>query len=95
MPDYFRSIKEIFDREPELKKIRDVVKSGDIVNDFYEIFPDLAKVVSKIKINKTTLMLTVENPVWRQELKNREENIIERINSFYKEKRVNNIRFTS
>jgi hypothetical protein len=93
MPDSFKSLKEVFNKVPELKTIRDIVKSSDIVNDFQEIFPDLEKIVSRIKTNKKTLLLKVDNPAWRQELKQQEENIIKKINSFYKEERINQIRF--
>lgn len=93
MPDNFKSLKEVFNKDPELKKIRDVVKSSDIVNDFQEIFPDLGQIVSKVKTNKKTLLLKVDNPAWRQELKQQEENIIKKVNSFYNEERINQIRF--
>ncbi|MBS4035276.1 MAG: DUF721 domain-containing protein [Ignavibacterium sp.] len=94
MPDGFKSLKEVFNKEPELKKIRDVVKSSDIVNDFNKIFPDLKKIVTGVKTNKSTLIIKIENPVWRQELKHREENIIKKINSFYNEERIKQIRFS-
>lgn len=94
MPDGFKSLKEVFNKEPELKKIRDVVKSSDIVNDFNKIFPDLEKIVTGVKTNKSTLIIKVENPAWRQELKHREESIIKKINSFYDEERIKQIRFS-
>jgi len=94
MPDGFKSLKEVFNKEPELKKIRDVVKSSDIVNDFNKIFPDLEKIVTGVKTNKSTLIIKVENPAWRQELKHREESIIKKINSFYNEERIKQIRFS-
>jgi chaperonin cofactor prefoldin len=94
MSDGFKSLKEVFNKEPELKKIRDVVKSSDIVNDFNIIFPDLKKIVTAVKSNKSTLIIKVENPVWRQELKHSEENIINKINSFYNEERIKQIRFS-
>lgn len=94
MPDGFKSLKDVFNKEPELKKIRDVVKSSDIVNDFNKIFPDLEKIVTGVKTNKSTLIIKVENPVWRQELKHREESIIKKINSFYNEERIKQIRFS-
>ena len=94
MPDKFRSLKDVFNREPGLKKVREIIKNNDIVNEFKDIFPDLAKVVSSVKSNKNTLIIKVENPAWRQELKNKEESIISKINSFYKEERIKQIRFT-
>lgn len=94
MPDRFRSLKDVFNQDPGLKKIRETVKSNDIVNDFKYIFPDLVKIVSSVKSNKNTLVIKVENPAWRQELKNKEESIISKINSFYNEERIKQIRFT-
>ena len=38
-------------------------------------------------------MLKVENPSWRSELKFKETEIIEKINQFYKEERITQIRF--
>jgi hypothetical protein len=94
MPDEFRSLKDVFNHEPELKNIREIIKDKDIVNDFFDIFPDLIKVVSSVKSNRKTLIIKVENPIWRQELKNQENNIVKKINEFYKEERISTIRFS-
>lgn len=94
MPDKFKSIKDIFYNEPELKNIREIIKTNDIVNDFNEIFPDLKNIVSSVKTNRQALILKVENPAWRQELKHQENNIIKKINEFYNEERITTIRFS-
>ncbi len=93
MPDGFKSLKDVFNNDPELMNIRNLVKSNDITNDFPIIFPELKKIVSSAKTNKSILVLKIENPIWRQELKNIEESMITRINKFYNEKRVTKIRF--
>lgn len=94
MPDGFKSLKDVFNKDPELSNIRNLVKSNDIINDFSIIFPELKKIVSSAKTNKNTLTLKIENPIWRQELKNQEESLINRINKFYDEVRITKIRFT-
>lgn len=94
MPDKFKSLKDIFYHEPELKNIREIVKTNDIVNDFNKIFPDLKNIVSSVKSSRKNLVLKVENPAWRQELKQQENNIIKKINEFYNEERIISIRFS-
>jgi hypothetical protein len=94
MPSGFKSLKDVFDREPELKTIRNILREGEIENDFHKIFPELKKIVASVKSGKNTLIIKVDNPAWRQELKLKEENIINKINSFYNEKRIKQLRFT-
>ena len=95
MPNGFKSIKEIFNTEPGLKKIRNVVDENDVINDFEKIFPEFIKVVKAKKVDKKTITLRVENAAWRNELKFKEKEIIEKINSFYKEERIKEIRFSA
>ena len=40
MPDSFKSLGDVFRREPAFKNLREVVKSSDVVNDFNKIFPE-------------------------------------------------------
>jgi hypothetical protein len=61
--------------------------------DFHNIFPDFKKVAQPKKVEQKTLLLKVENPAWRNELKFKETEIVEKINKFYNEKRINQIRF--
>lgn len=95
MPDSFKSLGDVFKREPAFKNLREVVKSSDVVNDFYKIFPDFEKIATAQKVVKRVLKLRVENSTWRSEMKFREKEIIERINKFYNEERVKQIRFSS
>lgn len=94
MSEGFKSLNEVFNKEPSLGKIREVVKSSDVINDFYKIFPDFDKIAIPQKTIKTTLIIKVENPTWRNELKFRESEIIQKINNHYKEERINKLRFT-
>ena len=84
----FVSIKEAFNSEPKLANVRKIVKRSEVVEKFYNIFPDLEKIVEK-KI----LLLNVENPALRNELKFNEELLIKKINKYFHEERVKSIRF--
>jgi hypothetical protein len=95
MPDEFKSIKEVFNNHPGLKKIKETVNQNDVINDFELIFPNFKKVVKALKAYQGTLTLKVENAAWRSELKFKENEIIEKINLFYKEKRINRINFSA
>lgn len=95
MPDGFKSLKEVFNNDPSLNKIREVVNSGDVIRDFNRIFPELKKVVKAIGSEKKILTLKVENAAWRNELKFKENEIIQKINSFYNEERINKIKFSA
>ena len=93
MPDGFKSLGDVFRREKSFKQLREIVKQSDIVLDFYNIFPDFKNVAIPKKVDRKTLLLKVENPSWRNELKFKETKIIEKINKFYNEERINQIRF--
>jgi hypothetical protein len=95
MPEGFKSIKEIFNTDPSLSKIKEVINSGDVLIDFEKIFPELKQVVKAISAEKKTLTLKVENAAWRSELKFKENEIIQKINSFYREERINKIKFSA
>ena len=93
MHSNFKSLKEVFKKERSLSGIREIVNSADVIVQFYEIFPHLEKVAIPQQCEKKILKLKVENPSWRNELKFMEFEMIEKINSFFKEKRINQIRF--
>ena len=95
MPDSFKSLGDVFIREPAFKNLREVVKSSDVVNDFNKIFPDFKKIATAQKVIKKVLKLLVENSTLRSEMKFKEKEIIERINKFYNEERIKQIRFSS
>ena len=93
MPSSFKSPKDVFRKERSLAGIREIVESSDVVVQFFEIFPNLEKVVMPQSCEKKTLKLKVENPAWRNELKFVESEMIEKINKHFNEKRINQIRF--
>ena len=95
MPDSFKSLGEFFRSEPKLYNIRRIVKSSEVILDFYKIFPDLEKIVKPQKVEKMFLKIRVENAVWRSELKFKELEIVEKINNYYNEERIKGIKFTN
>jgi hypothetical protein len=95
MPDGFKSLKEVYRRDPQLRNVRKIVKSSEVVLDFYKIFPDLEKVAKPQKVDKMFLKIRVENAVWRSELKFRELEIVNKINDYYSEERIKGIKFTN
>lgn len=93
MVDGFRSISEIINHEPGLEKVRRVIKQHDVTVSFYKIFPDLKKIAKAVKVEKKVLHLKVSNSIWRSELKFNQTIIIDKINSFYGEEIIKNIKF--
>ena len=93
MPKGFKSLGEVFRRERSFKRLREIVKQADVVSDFHDIFPDFKEIIKPKKVDRKTLLLKVENPAWRNELKFKEAEIIDKINKFYNEERINQIRF--
>jgi len=93
MPSGFKSLKEVFRRERSLAGIRQIVDASDVIVHFTEMFPNLEKVATPISCEKKILKIKVENAAWRNELKFMEAEMIDKINSFFKEQRINQIRF--
>jgi Dna[CI] antecedent, DciA len=89
----FTSIKEVFETDPNLANVRKIVKQSEVVEKFYEIFPDLEKIVFPKRVEKKILLINVENPALRSELKFNEELLIKKINKFFHEERVTSVRF--
>jgi len=93
MPSGFKSLKEVFRRERSLAGIRQIVDASDVIVHFTEMFPNLEKVATPISCEKKILKIKVENAAWRNELKFMEAEMIDKINSFFNEQRINQIRF--
>jgi len=93
MHNSFKSLKDVFKKERALSGIREIVYSSDVIVKFYEIFPNLEKIAIPQQCEKKVLRLKVENASWRSELKFMETEMIEKINFFFKEIRINQIRF--
>lgn len=95
MPEGFKSIGDVFNSEPGLKNIREIINQNEVVNNFKTIFPELIKVAKAKSVKDKTLTLKVENPAWRNELKFKEKEILGKINSYYGEDRINKIKFSA
>lgn len=95
MLDGFKSIKDIFNSDPALKNIRSVINENDVVNDFSKIFPDFVKIAEAVKVQNKVLTLKVTNAAWRNELKFKEKEILDKIKTYYGEERINQIKFSA
>ncbi len=93
MHDGFNSLSDIIDQNPGLSGLRKVLKQSEVVNSFYEIFPEFQKIVTAVKVEKKTMYLSAESSAWKSELKFKDQLIIEKINNHFHEERVKWIRF--
>lgn len=69
MHNRFMSLSEVFNNDPALARLRNIVKESDVTIEFGKIFPDLEKVVKAVRVEKMVLLLQVENSAWRNELR--------------------------
>jgi len=95
MPERFKSLNEVFKTDPGLSKVRKLVKSSDVIIEFYKIFPAFKTVATPQKVSNMFLKLKVENPAWRSELKFKEKEIVDKINNYFNEERIKGIKFTN
>jgi hypothetical protein len=92
MPNY-KSIAEVINNEDALKNIRELIRKADVIEEFNVIFPDLKKIAKAVKIEKKVLFLSVENSVWRSELKFKQKVIIDKINNHFNETIIKSVKF--
>lgn len=92
MPDA-KSFSEIFSKDETLANLRAFIQSAEVVEKFYELFPDLKKIAKAKKVDKKVLYLKVENSVWRSELKFRQKIIIDKINSHFGMELIRSVKF--
>ena len=90
----FLKLSDIINNEPGLKGFRNTMNDLEVLDKFAELFPDLKKIARVSKVERKILFLKVENSVWRSELKFRESVIIDKINSFFGEERIKQIKFS-
>jgi len=93
MHNGFMSLSDVFNNDPALARVRKMVKESDVAVEFNKIFPDLEKVAAAVRVEKNVLILRVENAAWRNELKFKENLIIEKVNEYFKESRINRVKF--
>lgn len=94
MPDNFKSLSEIIFKEEEFSNFSTSIKANNVLNDFNKIFPPLVKTVTTSNIYKGILYLIVENSVLRNELNLQKSVMIEKINKYYNQPIVADIKFT-
>lgn len=92
MYDGLKSLKEILSTNKDLKPVQRAIKQAEVIENFFEIFPNLSKMVEPLKVEKATLHLFIENASLRNEIKFHETELIDRINEFFKEKRIRYIK---
>lgn len=92
MLNNIKTIGEVISSEPGLEKVNKLIKQTEVIVKFFDIFPELTKVAVPEKVEKKVLHLKVENAAWRSELKFQSEKVVEKINKYFGEKRVNYIR---
>jgi len=88
-----KSLAELLASEPGLRKINSFIKNNEVIEKFYEIFPAFEQIVEPQKVERKILLLKVENPAWRNELFLQKEKLVEIINEFFGEKRINYLKF--
>ncbi|MEI7810841.1 MAG: DUF721 domain-containing protein [Ignavibacteria bacterium] len=88
-----KSFSDVFNNDESLSKLRIFVQQTDVVQKFTELFPDLRKIAKAVKLEKKVLYLSIENSVWRSELKFKQKIIIDRINEHFKSELVKYIKF--
>jgi hypothetical protein len=92
MLNNIKTIGEVISSEPGLEKVKKLIKQSEVLEKFFDIFPELNKVAEPQKIEKKILYIKVENAAWRSELKFQSEKVVEKINKYFGEQRVNYIR---
>ena len=93
MPEKFKSIADILNENPGLATVRKIIKQSDVIIGFYDIFPELKKVVKPVKVDKQILFIKVENSILRSELRFQENLIVSKVNKYFKEERIKGIKF--
>lgn len=89
----FKSISDIIQKDKAFGKIRKVAQEQEVVEEFFEIFPDLEKIIQKVKVDNQVLSLRVENSVWRSELKFKQRLIINKINKHFGQELITKVKF--
>ena len=95
MPKEFKSLSDVLKKEEAFSNFRDSVKEHDVVLKFDKIFPELTKTVTASNVNKGILYLVVENSVMRNELHLKKNLMIEKINNYFSQKLITDVKFTN
>jgi hypothetical protein len=93
MPNSFRSLSDILNKEKAFSSFRKLAKGNDVVEKFAEIFPDLTKTVSAQSVKNGILILKTDNSVMKNELFLKRSLIVKKVNDFFNEKIISDIKF--
>jgi hypothetical protein len=88
----FKQISDIIN-DSAFEKMRKVVSENEVVEEFYEIFPEFKKIAKPKKVGNGILFLRVENSVWRSELNLQKAIIIKKVNKHFNKTVIKNIKF--
>jgi len=95
MSDNFKSITDILEKEKAFSNFNKSVKEQDVLNKFFDIFPNLKKTVKVSHINKRILYLSVENSVLRNEIYLNKNKLLEKINKQFSSEILKDLKFTN
>lgn len=95
MDNSFKSLSEILSSSNEFDKFRKAARENDVIDKFFEIVPGLKGVAEPVKLERKILFLKVENSVWRSELNLKQKFLTAKINRFFDEDLIQNIKFIS
>ena len=88
-----KKISEVFRKEEGLGNFQNAAKQYMVIEEFFNIFPELGKIVKPEKIENKVLHLKVENSVWRNELMFKNKEMRSAINKYFKADVVKMIKF--
>lgn len=94
MPTDFRSLTDILKREKEFSAFNKSVKENEVVDKFGNIFPEFSKTVVAKSVKNGTLYLFADNSILRSELHLNRKLMVEKINNYFNEKIISDIKFS-
>lgn len=89
----FKKVDEVINVENDFWLLRETANNFRVVEDFSKIFPELDIIVKAIKVEKKVLFLKTENSVWKSELNFQKNALIEKINIYFNQQIIKNIKF--
>ncbi len=92
MSETFKSVADILNSQ-YFENINTYVKKHRVIEEFFNIFPELQTIANPVKIEKKILFLKVENSVWRNELHIIQKRLCEKINTKFDENLIEKIKF--
>ncbi len=89
-----KHIKDIINSFIKKTKIKEMAESNFILENWEKIVgKDISQVISPIRLYKDKLFISVKNSVIMEEMVYRKKELIEKINSVFKENKIKNIIF--